>query len=1003
MLHVRRLVYAGHKVGLVKQTETVAIKSNSSNKSGPFQRDLCEVYSRGTLIGEIGAEADSASDSEDTGNLGLDLDSGGYIFCVSDHPLDEKGNCKIGFVAVDPSTGSIIFDEFIDSYTRIDLETRLSHLQPVELVLSTDLSLQSSKLCLSKSNLSNSRIEKLAKLSPDMASAKVIDEFTKINAFNAIDQVLSEMGTVVICALEILVRYLKTYKLETLFCSNSTDVNSDLFINSMSIDNFKQINDDITTRPSKNFLNASKEKVFSKFFDKSFMRLDAKALESLDVIGSGQDKSEYYSFLDLPQQNAFLPYSESLKNNTSNKESPSGLSYARNLFQLINHAITPLGQRTLQQWVIKPLIDSNSIKERLDIVALINKSDKLFPISKKSKNKSNFDFISEYSIENSSSSGDEIIELRKSVIFSWMLSKIRGLLRTIVDVESGLCRLRVGKAMPAEAFRIISSFYRITKTFKTVESFDKKESRNKEDAFFTQKISELNITQKDDTLLKNLLNTALFSKHFKFVSMMYNSINQEAAKNMDWMNLFSFESTEISSVTSSDEMKNIDNVWNNGIKAKHVEYLNSIKEIEVVWNEVVSKYFCDMDLAPKTVLGVEYLIEIPNSKVHVSRSIKGNKVKRLFKREADIGVKVPIFKLLQVTFIAKDARHPLLDSRTKGCAIPNDIELNTNGVRGLVLTGPNMGGKSTYVRSVALLAIMAQIGSYVPCSMMSLTPLDGIFTRMGAHDLVMQNQSTFMVEMNETYTPLLCATSRSLVILDELGRGTSSLDGSAIACSVLEHFLDGKVESNSEGLYQSESVTGVNDGDCFSQRKTILSGDESVECLSGKKECRMPLVLFITHYSHIVEYLESKYGSFIRSCHMAYIRNVSSEKNSYSAYGNTDDESYLSQAEKSRINLEKEPEKVVAITEEFDSDAGKSILENTEIDEEITFLYKLVDGVCDNSYGIFVSKLAGLPAQVTNKARIKSNWLKNVWNKRMSEQRNSVLRAKFVKLLKDTS
>ncbi|OMJ14035.1 DNA mismatch repair protein MSH3 [Smittium culicis] len=647
MLHVRRLVYAGHKVGLVKQTETVAIKSNSSNKSGPFQRDLCEVYSRGTLIGEIGAEADSASDSEDTGNLGLDLDSGGYIFCVSDHPLDEKGNCKIGFVAVDPSTGSIIFDEFIDSYTRIDLETRLSHLQPVELVLSTDLSLQSSKLCLSKSNLSNSRIEKLAKLSPDMASAKVIDEFTKINAFNAIDQVLSEMGTVVICALEILVRYLKTYKLETLFCSNSTDVNSDLFINSMSIDNFKQINDDITTRPSKNFLNASKEKVFSKFFDKSFMRLDAKALESLDVIGSGQDKSEYYSFLDLPQQNAFLPYSESLKNNTSNKESPSGLSYARNLFQLINHAITPLGQRTLQQWVIKPLIDSNSIKERLDIVALINKSDKLFPISKKSKNKSNFDFISEYSIENSSSSGDEIIELRKSVIFSWMLSKIRGLLRTIVDVESGLCRLRVGKAMPAEAFRIISSFYRITKTFKTVESFDKKESRNKEDAFFTQKISELNITQKDDTLLKNLLNTALFSKHFKFVSMMYNSINQEAAKNMDWMNLFSFESTEISSVTSSDEMKNIDNVWNNGIKAKHVEYLNSIKEIEVVWNEVVSKYFCDMDLAPKTVLGVEYLIEIPNSKVHVSRSIKGNKVKRLFKREADIGVKVPIFKLLQ--------------------------------------------------------------------------------------------------------------------------------------------------------------------------------------------------------------------------------------------------------------------------------------------------------------------------------------------------------------------
>ncbi|OMJ28089.1 DNA mismatch repair protein MSH3 [Smittium culicis] len=559
MLHVRRLVYAGHKVGLVKQTETVAIKSNSSNKSGPFQRDLCEVYSRGTLIGEIGAEADSSSDSEDTGRLDLDLDSGGYIFCVSDHLLDEKGNCKIGFVAADPSTGSIIFDEFIDSYTRINLETRLSHLQPVELVLSTDLSLQSSKLCSSKSNLSNSRIEKLAKLSPDIASAKVIDEFTKINAFNAIDQVVSEMGTVVICALEILVRYLKTYKLETLFCSNSTDVNSDLFTNNMNIENFKQINDDITTGPNINFFNHKKEKVFSKFFDKSFMRLDAKALESLDVIGPGQDKSEYYSFLDFPQQNTFLPYNENLKNNAFSKDSTSSLSYARNLFQLINHALTPLGQRTLQQWVIKPLIDSKSIKERLDVVTLINKSDKLFPTSNKPKNKSNFDFISEYSIENSSSSNDEISESRKNVIFSWMLSKIRGLLRTIVDVESGLCRLRVGK---------------------------------------------LNITQKDDTLLKNLLNTALFSKHFKFVSMMVNSINQEAAKTMDWMNLFSFESTE-NSLPTSDKMKNIDNVWNSGIKAKHVEYLNSIKEIEVIWNEVVSKYFCDMNLAPKTVLGVE--------------------------------------------------------------------------------------------------------------------------------------------------------------------------------------------------------------------------------------------------------------------------------------------------------------------------------------------------------------------------------------------------------------
>jgi DNA mismatch repair protein MSH3 len=117
--------------------------------------------------------------------------------------------------------------------------------------------------------------------------------------------------------------------------------------------------------------------------------------------------------------------------------------------------------------------------------------------------------------------------------------------------------------------------------------------------------------------------------------------------------------------------------------------------------------------------------------------------------------------------------------------VPNSIDLSANATRALLITGPNMGGKSSYVRSVALIAIMAQIGSYVPADAAELGLLDAVFTRMGAFDNMLKGESTFMVELGETSDILKQATPRSLVILDELGRGTSTHDGVAIAQAVL--------------------------------------------------------------------------------------------------------------------------------------------------------------------------------------------------------------------------
>ncbi len=135
-----------------------------------------------------------------------------------------------------------------------------------------------------------------------------------------------------------------------------------------------------------------------------------------------------------------------------------------------------------------------------------------------------------------------------------------------------------------------------------------------------------------------------------------------------------------------------------------------------------------------------------------------------------------------------DGRHPVLDRiLSSDQFVPNDTHLGVDGVEVVVLTGPNMAGKSTYIRQVALLALMAQVGFYVPAKKMKIGIVDRIFSRVGASDALTQGQSTFMVEMVETANILNHATNRSLLILDEVGRGTSTFDGVSIAWAVVEH------------------------------------------------------------------------------------------------------------------------------------------------------------------------------------------------------------------------
>ncbi len=213
-----------------------------------------------------------------------------------------------------------------------------------------------------------------------------------------------------------------------------------------------------------------------------------------------------------------------------------------------------------------------------------------------------------------------------------------------------------------------------------------------------------------------------------------------------------------------------------------------------------------------------------------------------------------------------ESRHPVVESISRDIRfVPNDVFLDTDENRVAIVTGPNMAGKSTYMRQVALIVLMAQMGSYVPAKSAEISIVDSIFTRIGASDDLTTGQSTFMVEMNEVAYILKNATKNSLLILDEIGRGTSTFDGMSIAKAVLEYVAD---------------------------KKTL-----------GAK------TLFATHYHELTVLEDTVKG--VKNYNIAAIKRG----------------------------------------------------------DDITFLRRIIRGAADESYGVEVAKLAGLPDSVIERAK----------------------------------
>ncbi|EGX91423.1 DNA mismatch repair protein Msh3 [Cordyceps militaris CM01] len=711
-VHARRLVAAGHKVGVVRQVETAALKKVGDNRNAPFTRKLTNLYTKGTYIDENG-------DLEQSTQGGNTSSSGGYLLCLTESKAKGAGTDEkvdVGILAVQPATGDIIYDTFEDGFMRSEIETRLLHISPCEFVIVGDLTKATDKLIQhlagSSTNVfgDRSRVERVPR-TPTMAAeaashvtqfyAEKMKEATSSQneqSASLLEKVLRLPEAVTIC-LSAMMTHLTEYGLEHIF--------------------------DLT-------------KYFESFSTRAHMLVNGTTLESLEVYRNATDHAERGS-----------------------------------LFWAIDKTLTRFGRRLLRKWLGRPLLHQADLEARL--VAVKELHDK------------------------------------RSTAAVGGLERL--LAKTRTDLERCLVRIYYGKCTRPELLAALQALQQVASHYASVKT--------PADAGFDAPLLT-------DAVLALPQILGLVVSHLE-------RINLDAARKDD---KYGFFRDEHQTEDMEDHQMGIAHVEHqlDQHRAAAAEQLKHKKPVDYV-----------------TVAGIEFLIEVPNSDIkHVPASwakISGTKKVSRFHtpavvqlvaerdqhREALAAACDAAFRALLASVAAayqplRDAvsalatldcllslskvaaqpgytcpeflpssapptiaitggRHPMAEQTLAGGYIPFSTTLAHPTPRAHLVTGPNMGGKSSFVRALALIVLLAQVGSFVPADALRMTLCDAIHTRTGARDNLFASESTFMVEVSETARILRAATPRSLVILDELGRGTSTHDGAAIAQAVLHHVV----------------------------------------------------------------------------------------------------------------------------------------------------------------------------------------------------------------------
>ena len=508
------------------------------------------------------------------------------------------------------------------------------------------------------------------------------------------------------------------------------------------------------------------------------------------------------------------------------------------LLSVLDRTCTPMGGRMISGWIRQPLVSCNHIKRRLDAVEELFNKHTLRAEARESLKKINDIERLVSKLEYQTVNGRDLLALKESILsfprlyelFSECESSLALELYTDFDLLEDICKI-IDETIDDEAPLTIREGGVIKEGYDP--ELDEWRDGKKNGSL---KLRELENRERERTGIKKLKVSynKVFGYYIEVTKSEYDKVPEDYIRKQTLVNAERF---------ITPELKEIEDI----VLRSDEKIVNREYQIFCEVREKIKSQLVRIQRTAKVIGIFDVLC------CFAEVSVKNNYVKP----EVDPGDVIEI----------KRGRHPVVEHFIKDCLfVPNDTYLDREKDLFSIITGPNMAGKSTYMRQVAIIVLMAQMGCFVPAASARVGIVDKIFTRIGASDDLSSGQSTFMVEMNEASNIIKNATERSLIILDEIGRGTSTFDGLAIAWSIVEHISDKK-----------------------------------------KLGAR---TLFATHYHELTQ-LEEKINNVKNYC----------------------------------ITARKK-------------------------DDDIVFLRKIVRGGADESYGIEVAKLAGVPDDVIRRAKV---------------------------------
>ncbi|KAJ3880958.1 DNA mismatch repair protein MSH3 [Lentinula edodes] len=703
-IHLKNLLSHGHRVGIVNQVETAALKKVGENRNTPFERKLVRLYTAATYV-----------DAMDSVDMTATHSPPPFLCIVEDRQAGKESDVSIALISVCPSIGDVVYDEFEDTLMRLELETRLAHLKPAELLCSRDGLTRPTEKLLAEltSTISGGtpgvRMERFQKL------------MTYTEAFSFLSTFYTEKRNTVLAS-----ENLRTGKLLASITSFSPGLVIGLahMVKHLSTYNVADV--------------LLETKFFTKFSEKSHMVLAANTLRNLEIFENETDHTVHGSLL-----------------------------------WVLDQTKTKFGARLMKNWVGHPLTNRVVLQERVDAVEEII-----------------------------TSSSDKLVTLRQ-------------ILKKLPDLARGLCRIQYGQCTPQELAILLPAFKKIAFAFEPMRDSDSSQAGFK------------------SPLLNAIIHAfpALRSSITELIGSICIKRAAEGRKDQLWLDKEKYpriEETRMGLHAVEIELREMLKTVRKILKRPSLEYETVAGEEFLV--EVEKSARIDIPVSWRLISATKSKARYRPSDVQLkleeryrwqeTLDIEANHAYSLFMDEisenhyatmrnavnklaeadclislAQIGLQ-PSASYTRPEFVDTDqleiveGRHPMIELLRSDPFIPNTIRMGSQREpRSKIVTGPNMGGKSSSVRMVALIAIMAQIGCYVPAESVKMGMLDGVYTRMGAWDDIARGRSTFMVEMSETREILHSATKKSLVILDELGRGTSTFDGMSIAHAVLHHLL----------------------------------------------------------------------------------------------------------------------------------------------------------------------------------------------------------------------